>query len=173
MRISKGTEGCRGSRDLITPHTQHKQPKVWWWHSVYWWGGIAFSHLLLHLLSQWRRKQKKERGTFVNASSCINHIPHPPSHLVSRGMSQALEQEKWGKFTVAKSKKERCLWHAACYSSCNKFMGRFPTSIRELNPNILLSERLEQPLIRLLIGLSLCFNICHLRKPTAVPNWAF
>lgn len=78
-----------------------------------------------------------------------------------------------GSLQLPKSKRERCLWHAACCSSHYKFMGKFPTSNRELNPNILLSERLEQPLIRLLIGLSLCFNICHLRKPTAVPKWAF
>lgn len=78
-----------------------------------------------------------------------------------------------GSLQLPKSKRERCLWHAACCSSHYKFMGSFPTSNRELNPNILLSERLAQPLIGLLIGLSLCFNICHLRKPTAVPKWAF
>lgn len=147
---------------------------MWWWHSVYWWGWIALGHLPLHLLSQWRTKQKQEWGNFLNASSCINHVPYPSPLLVSRGMSQALEQEKWREvYSCLNLRERRCLWHAACCSSHYKFTGGFPTSNRELNPNILLSERLEQPLIRLLIGLSLCFNICHLKKPTAVPKWAF
>lgn len=46
-------------------------------------------------LSVKKETKKKRWGNSLNASSCINHIPDPSPRLVSRGMSQALAQDKW------------------------------------------------------------------------------
>lgn len=94
-----------GGRDLITPHTQHQQPKVWWWHSVLM--GEPFSATSLCTSAQWGRKQEQEWEHFLNASSCINHVPYPSPLLVSGGMSQALEQEKWGEVYSCLNLRER------------------------------------------------------------------
>lgn len=161
-----------GGRDLITPHTQHTKTEVWWWHSVPWWGeSLTATSLCTSSPSEKGNRNKKEE---IFRMLCLALVTY---HILLLALSLGEcyshgNRGMKGSLQLPKSKREKCLWHAACCSSCYKFTGRFPT-VTELNPNILLSERLEHPLIRLLIGLSLFFSICHIRKPTAVPKWAF
>lgn len=90
-------------------------------------GRIPVSHLPLHLLSSEKGNRNKKEEIF--GMLCLALVTYRIL-LLAWSLGECYSHGNWGmkgSLQLPKSKREKCLWHAACCSSCYKFTGRFPT----------------------------------------------